>query len=244
MLVNQVHTFRSKMAKAAETYAELYDLPSIVDPDGLLPPTANLDAICTYCEEIHSPKNWKIYYLHESDTKTRKFNLFSNPTFLLFHSEFWYTHAMSLVWHQESIPWNTTPLQLLSISAAALACGLRRVWQPQVTMAKSKRKRTVRYSANYHKQQIIYGMEKTLLHECPDTRCAFQQLLHQVHEDGLQLKASRQSTDEFFIPSAMDMRSLQLNTYATQPLGISQAIAGPSSQGLVAYDDPGWVLMH
>ncbi|KAI9453749.1 hypothetical protein HD554DRAFT_2043269 [Boletus coccyginus] len=224
LLINQIQTFRSKMAKTAETYATMYNLSSVVDPNGFLQPMEKSLTIHTRCEDILSPRNWQIYYLHDVDPQT------------------------------ESIPWDTTPLQLLSTSAAALACGLRRVWQPEdIAAAKSSKSQgkgarvasTLRYSADYNNlaQEIIGGMEKTLRHECPDIGRAFEQLLHKVHEDGLKLKASRAMPgNNFFIPSTSDIISLQLNVQA-QSLGMShQAIPSSSSQTSTAYLNPNWAL--
>lgn len=69
-MVNQVQTLRSKMARAAETYVGMYNLPELVDPDHLLSLTERSIAVSTYCENMLSPKNWEIYYLHENDLRT------------------------------------------------------------------------------------------------------------------------------------------------------------------------------
>ena len=50
-----------------------------------------------------------------------KFNLFCNPIFLLYHTDFWYTHPTSPVVRQKDMPWDNPPLQLLSISATAVS---------------------------------------------------------------------------------------------------------------------------
>ena len=55
------------MAKAAEDYANMYNLPFLVDPDGCLRPVEKSSAISAHCEQMLSPENWTIYFLHEND---------------------------------------------------------------------------------------------------------------------------------------------------------------------------------
>ncbi|KAG6374557.1 hypothetical protein JVT61DRAFT_3904 [Boletus reticuloceps] len=159
--------FCSKMANASETYAEMYDLCGSIDPNGTLEPSEMSLAILKQCETVTFPENWSIYYLHEYNCKMKNISLFSNPIFLQFQSKFWYTNNVSPIFRQ-NVAWQTTPLPILAISAATLACGLRRVLQPQA-VGKGKHTNVVRYTAEYHclQQQMMTGMGKALAHETP-----------------------------------------------------------------------------
>lgn len=64
-MTTHVQTFRTEMAHVAESYAEMYNLDAIVDPEGLLQPAEKSSAISRYCEEILNPTKWRTCYLHE-----------------------------------------------------------------------------------------------------------------------------------------------------------------------------------
>ncbi|KAF8433096.1 hypothetical protein L210DRAFT_3507211 [Boletus edulis BED1] len=66
-LLNQMQLFHSKMAKASETYAEMYDLHGSIDFDGTLEPFEVSLAVQKQCKAVTFPENWSIYYLHEYD---------------------------------------------------------------------------------------------------------------------------------------------------------------------------------
>ncbi|KAF8119592.1 hypothetical protein EV363DRAFT_1179699 [Boletus edulis] len=250
LILNQVQTFRSKMVKFAEEYARMYDLASRVDrldPGGGMQPAERTNAIHSLCERVLLADNWTEYILHEVDIHAGKFNLFSNPIFLSFHNDFWYTHPVSPISRKRDMPWNLPPLRLLTISGAALSCGLRRVWQPDLVLDRRRRNHDslLCYSVKYHilEKEIHAGMSKSCVHECPKIRGEFQEMLREVHQNGLKLKAKyAPAVIDFFIPSASEINLLRHHPYAQLP-GTSSAVAGPSSLESTVYrGNDGWVL--
>ncbi|KAG6377257.1 hypothetical protein JVT61DRAFT_1318 [Boletus reticuloceps] len=237
LILNQVQTFRSKMAKFAEKYTKMYDLASRADPGGGMQPTERTNAIHSLCERVLIADNWTEYILHEVDFHTGKFNLFSNPILLSFHSDFWYTHPVSPISHQRDMPWDSPPLRLLTISGAVPDLDLDRRRQNHDSL--------LCYSVKYHtlEKEIHTGMSKSLVHECPKIRGEFQEMLREVHQNGLKLKAKyAPAVIDFFIPSASEINLLRHHPHTQLP-GTSSAVAGPSSLGSTVYHDTGgWVL--
>ncbi|KAG9316043.1 hypothetical protein JVU11DRAFT_3708 [Chiua virens] len=214
--MEHVQTLRGKMATKAEAFAKNYDLSTAVDPKNLLPLFERRAAAVARCEQMLRNTHWKTYYLHRFDPVTNTCTLFGNQILKDYHLAFWYKSSLSPFRRNENWRmWETTPIRLLSTSAAALACGLRRV--AQSVGSTTRPSRIVRYSQEEYnpiEKQIFEGMEIVHGHRVDAIRLGFREILDEYHREGCSM-LSNASFSSFYVPTLQQLQGLEESNAAS-----------------------------